>query len=280
MAYSELPTPPRPSDAGPSPSGAPKPRSLRALVFTYLPFALSALWAAIIVRLLIKDVRYAIPMLVLAALWVLPLYVMHRRQRALLLRGNAPDVLEAWTPMLERTPNPETMQPLLMATAYAANGWTDAAREALGRAHRGPAWAQAREQRLMVDVLLEAFDGDRAHALRLADDLAALPMPQTGIFLRRRVLSLRHGVGALVRAFNRCPEADDRERLLAARKASPLFFWAFTYAAAILAVDANDAAATRELLAGAPQWSPSSVFANFQRELATEIERIEAIRGA
>src|SRR5207248_11315565 len=100
----------------------------------YVPFVLSALWTAIIVRLLLRDIRYVLPLIALALLWAVPLYFVHQRQRAALMRGNVPDVLEAWTPMLERTPYPETMQPILMATAYAANGWTEAAREAMAHA--------------------------------------------------------------------------------------------------------------------------------------------------
>ena len=279
MTPSQVPSPPRPSDVRP-PQEAKRGGALRTIVFTYLPFVLSALWTAIIVRLVIKDVRYAIPVLVLAVLWVIPLYFQHRRQRDMLMRGNVPDVLEAWHPMLERTPYPETMQPILIATAYAANGWTEAAREALGRARKGgAAWDASIEQRLTMQTLLEAFDGDRARALGSAKELLAIPVPSVGIFLRRRITSLRHGIAAVARAFNRKAEPGDRELLLAAAKASPLFFWAFSYAAAVIAIDEGNAFEARRLITGAPQWSPSSVFAEFQKELVTEIARLEAARA-
>ena len=280
MALSEIPSPPRPSDVRNRPVPAPKPTPWRTAFVTYLPFVLSALWTAVIVRLLMKDLRYALPLLLLAALWVVPLYIQHRRQRAVLLRGNVPDVLEAWTPMIERSPHPETVQPILMSTAYAANGWTDAAREAIGRARKGAAWEASVEQRLVIEILCESFDGDRARALRAGGELTALPLPAAGMFLRRRIAALRTGVAALARAFNRGANPGDRALLQQAAKSSPLFFWAFSYAAAIDAIDEGDAADAKRLIAGAPHWSPSSVYAEFHREIEHEIARVEAITSA
>ena len=280
MALSEIPSPPRPSDVGNRPLPAPKPNPIRRAFFTYLPFVLSALWTAIIVRLLMKDLRYALPLLIVAGLWVIPLYIQHRRQRAILLRGNVPDVLAAWTPMIERSPHPETVQPILMATAYAANGWSDAAREAMGRARKGLAWEAATEQRLIVEILCESFDGDRTRAMRAGDELTALPLPPVGLFLRRRITALRTGVAALSRAFNRQPLPTDRALLQQAAKASPLFFWAFSYAAAIDAIDEGNGLEAKRLVEGAPRWSPTSVYAEFHREIEHEIARIEAITSA
>lgn len=278
MSLSEMPSPPRPSD-DPRPSQPPAKSPWRALL-AWVPFVLSALWTAIVVRLVMRDMRYLFPLVVLALLWAVPLYVVHRRRRAALMRGSVPDVLEAWTPMLERTPYPETMQPILMATAYAANGWTVAAREAMARAHRGPAFEAAREQRLVVDTLCEAFDGNRRRAVRTAEELVELELPTTGMILRRRIAVMRQGLLAMARAFDRSERSDDRTLLLSARKGSPLFHWAFTYAAAVAALDAGDPANARSLLVGAPDWSPSSVFAEFHREIATEIARVEAIKSA
>jgi hypothetical protein len=271
VALSETPTPPRPSDAGQRPR---EKRRLGRALLTWLPLVFSALWTAVIFRLLAKDWRYAIPLAASAVLWVIPAVLEHRRQRALLLRGNVPDVLEAWTPMIERTPYPETVQPILMATAYAANGWTDAAREAMARARRGPAWDAAAEQRLVVETLLDAFDGDRELAVCRATVLAGLPPPNAGIFLRRRIRNLRLGLGALARAFARRSSPRDRVLLRAAAKSSPLFFWAFRYAGAIFAIDHGRASLARKLIGGAPRWSPSSVFADFHREIEREIERL------
>jgi hypothetical protein len=229
-----------------------------------------------VLRLVAHDVRYAIPLVMLAAFWAVPVAVQRRRERRLLLAGDVARVLEAWSPMLARTPFPETMQPLMIGTAYAANGWTRSAREALEHARRGPAWAAAYEQRLVLETILEAFDGDRLFAVRRASELETLPLPAVGVFLRRRIAALRAGLGALARAFARAPRVDDYEVLLGAAKASPLFHWAFSYAAAIVAVDQRAPRAARRAIQGAPTWGPNSVFAEFHDEIASEIARLEA----
>jgi hypothetical protein len=278
VAFSELPSPPRPSGfeaGGPRPPGP-----LRLLVGTYLPFILSALWAAIVVRLIARDPRYAIPIAVLALLWLVPLGLARLRQRRMLMRGNVPEVLEAWAPMLATTPYPETIQPLLVATAYAANGWINQAREAMRRAQKGEAWSAAEEQRRIVDTLIESFDGDRERAVRLASDLVELPLPAVGVFLRRRIAALRAGLAALARAFARVAQPNDGRLLLAAAKSSPLFHWAFSYAAAVAAIDDGDADGARQAIAGAPSWPESSVFHAFHAELQQQIARIDAIRRA
>lgn len=280
MAFSELPSPPRPSGFHEQPSQQPSPTPLRLLVGTYLPFILSALWAAVVIRLVARDLRYAIPIALVALIWIVPMLVQRRRQRALLMRGNVPEVLEAWGPALQTTPYPETMQPLLIATAYAANGWTEQAREAIRRARKGEAWAAAEEQRRILDTLLEAFDGDRARALRVADELIGLPLPPVGVFLRRRIAALRAGLGALARSFNRVAGKNDRRLLTAAAQSSPLFYWAFSYAAAVAALDEGDVAAARRAISGAPVWPESSVFRSFHDEIEQQIARHEVIRAA
>lgn len=281
VAFSEFPTPPRPSGFQGQPDGGPKPPStVRLVVGTYLPFILSALWAAVVIRLVARDLRYAIPVLLVALIWIVPLAISRARQRKLLMRGNVPEVLEAWAPVLATTPYPETLQPLLIATAYAANGWVDQAREAARRAHKGEAWMAAEEQRRIVETLIEAFDGDRERAMRLGSELPEVPLPPVGIFLRRRIASLRAGLGALARAFNRSAHPGDRRLLLAAAKSSPLFHWAFSYAAAIVAIEESDAQGARRAIRGAPSWPSTSVFQNFHREIEQQIERIDAIERA
>lgn len=280
VAFSELPSPPRPSGLHEEPNGTPPPPSaLRLMVGTYLPFVLSALWAAMVVRLVARDPRYLLPVALVAVIWIVPMILHRRKQRALLLRGNVPEVLEAWAPALSTTPFPETMQPLLIATAYAANGWTEQAREASRRARKGEAWVAAEEQRHLLDVLLESFDGDRAKALQIADQLPDMPLPAVGLFLRRRIAGLRVGLGALARAFARVPRPGDVRLLNAAAASSPLFHWSFSYAAAIVAIDNNDAKAARKAIRGAPSWPQASVFHSFHAEIEQQIARIEAIKA-
>jgi hypothetical protein len=281
VAFSELPTPPRPSGFEGRASAGPRPPSaLRLLVGTYLPFVLSALWAAVVIRLIARDPRYAIPIGIVALIWIVPLAISRMRQKRMLLRGNVPEVLETWAPVLATTPYPETLQPLLIATAYAANGWVDQAREAARRSRKGEAWVAAEEQRRIVDTLLESFDGDRERAVRIASDLSAVPLPPVGIFLRRRISALRAGLGALARAFNRTAQPGDRRLLMAAAKSSPLFHWAFAYAAAIVAIDESDEKAAKRAIRGAPNWPSTSVFHNFHQEIESQIERIETIKRA
>jgi hypothetical protein len=252
---------------------------VESLLGTWLPFVLSAAWIALVIGLLLRDPRYAIPLGLLSAAWAIPVALQRHRERRILLGGNVARVLEAWTPQLSRAPFPETMQPLMIGTAYAANGWTRAARDALSRASRGPAWAAAYEQRLVLEVVLEALDGDRKFAVRRAAELSALPLPPTSIFLRRRVSALRAGLSALARAFARVPHVDDFEVLLAGAKASPVFHWAFSYAAAIVAIDQSAPQAARHAIAGAPRWSEDSVFASFHQEIESRIESIEITRA-
>jgi hypothetical protein len=233
-----------------------------------------------VIRLIARDLRYAIPIGIVALFWIVPLAISRLRQKRMLLRGNVPEVLEAWAPVLATTPFPETIQPLLIGTAYAANGWVNQAREAVRRAHKGEAWSAADEQRRIVETLLETFDGDRERAMRIANELPDLPLPPVGVFLRRRIAALRLGMGALARAFARSPNSGDRRLLMAAAKSSPLFHWAFSYAAAIVAVDEGDAKGARKLLNGAPNWPQTSAFNGFHAEIEQQIARIEAIAKA
>jgi hypothetical protein len=159
------------------------------------------------------------------------------------------------------------MAPLLKATAYASYGWTHAGRRALDRAVRGPAWDAAIEQRLYVETLLDAFEGDRESALAKATALEAMPAPATGLFARKRVARLREGLAAFARAFAHASREGDAAVLKRAAGASPLVHWAMRYAAAILAVDGGKQAEARALLAGAPEWPAESAFREYHDEL-------------
>jgi hypothetical protein len=162
------------------------------------------------------------------------------------------------------------MAPLLKATAYAAYGWIDAARRALERAVRGPAWDAAIEQRLFVETLLDTFEGDRDAAIRKAQALEALPMPSAGPFARRRVAILRRGLAAMTRAFAHTSREGDARILSRAAGASPLVHWAMRYAAAIVAVDRGRARDVQALLSGAPNWPNESAFQTYHSELLAQ----------
>src|ERR1700722_6215784 len=163
---------------------------------------------------------------------------------------------------------PETMAPLMAATAYASYGWIDAARGALQRAVKGPAWEAALEQRLFVETLLDTFEGERQMAMAKAEALALLPLPDAGPLARRKVALLRRGLGALVRAFAHESRREDERVLKTAASASPLIHWAMRYARAVVAIDGGRSADARELLVGAPSWPKESAFRLFHDELA------------
>jgi hypothetical protein len=244
---------------------SPAPRPPRVLVF--LPVAVAASSAVLAAQVIGRDPRLALPLLLLGALLFAPILVGRWRMRQLLLSGDVERVIGAWEGSIAGLANRETMAPLLQATAYASYGWVDAARRALERAAKGPAWDAAFEQRLFVETLLDTFEGEREQAQRKAQVLETLPMPAAGPLARRRIALLRRGLAAMARAFAHTSVAGDRSALARAAAASPLAHWAMRYAQAVVAVDAGDADRVRSLLSGAPAWPPESAFHVYHDEL-------------
>jgi hypothetical protein len=220
-----------------------------------------------LLRMSLDDWRYLFPTAAVMGVTVLPAWLARRRIKRVLLSGDVHGVLRAWQPTMDRVPHPETMAPLMIATAYASYGWLDAARTALSRAVKGPAWEAAREQRLFIETLLCTFEGERETALEKLRELERLPLPARGVLVRRRVGHVRQGMAALVRAFGHESDAADRKRLERAAAASPIVHWAMRYAEAILAIDQGERARARALLQAAPDWPAQSAFASFHAEL-------------
>lgn len=247
----------------------PSPRRFRLLGL--MPLVVSALCAALAAEAAWREPRYLLPFLAITVLMGAPSYFARRRMRRLLMSGDVGRVLGTWKGSIERVMYPETMAPLMMATAYAAYGWIEAARGALSRAVKGPAWDAALEQRLFVETLLDTFEGDRLVALQKAEALERMPMPVRGIFARRRIALLRRGVAALARAFAHRSLGSDGKLLRAAAKASPLIHWAMRYAAAIVAVDRGDRDEAVRLLEKAPAWPAQSAFRTFHDELVSQV---------
>lgn len=243
---------------------APRPSSFARIL---LPVAVAALSALLAAQMIGHDPRFLAPLLAFAVLLFAPAVIGRRRMRRLLMSGDVERVIGTWEGSIQRVPHRETMAPLLQATAYASYGWIEAARRALGRAVRGPAWEAALEQRLFVETLLDTFEGDRERAVRKAQALEALPMPQAGLLARRRVALLRRGLAALARAFAHASHEGDAKVLAKAAGASPLVHWAMRYAAAILAVDRGRTGDVPLLLSGAPVWPPESAFHEYHAEL-------------
>jgi hypothetical protein len=232
-----------------------------------LPFAFAALASVLCAQLIARDPRFAAPLAVVGALLMVPAVVGRWRTRQLLMSGDAERVIGAWEGAFGGVPHPETMAPLLKATAYASYGWIDAGRRALDRAVRGPAWDAAIEQRLYIETLLDAFEGDRESALAKARALEAMPAPAAGPLARKRVARLREGLAAFARAFAHASREGDAAALKRAAGASPLVHWAMRYASAILAVDGGRWAEARALLASAPEWPKESAFREYHDEL-------------
>ena len=234
---------------------------------SYLPLFITAICAALLAHRAIGDPRYLAPLGALVVLMFLPALLGRRRMKRLLMSGDVKRVLGTWEGSIERIMYPETMAPLIAATAYASYGWVEAARSALSRAAKGPAWEAALEQRLFVETLLDTFEGDRDAALEKAQELQQMPIPHGGVLARRRVASLRRGLGAVARAFAHQSTRADVKVLAKAADASPLVHWAMRYAAAIVAVDQGKVRDVRDLLAGAPEWPKESAFRVFHEEL-------------
>jgi hypothetical protein len=243
------------------------PQRRRSRPLVILPLAVAGLSAVLVAQVVARDPRYLVPLLGLAAIMLLPTMLGRWRMRKLLMSGDVERLIGTWAGSVERVPHAETTAPLLHATAYASYGWIEAARRALSRAVKGPAWEAAFEQRLFVETLLDTFEGDRDAAMRKARELEALPMPPAGPAARRRVARLRSGLAAFARAFAHESRDGDARVLAKAAGTSPLMHWAMRYAAAIVAVDCGRARDVRALLCGAPEWPPQSAFHTYHHEL-------------
>jgi hypothetical protein len=240
--------------------------------FFFLPLALAAVSAILAAQVVGRDPRLAVPLAALGALLVVPAYVGRWRMRRLLMSGDVQRVIGTWNGSIDRIAHAETMAPLLHATAYAAYGWAEAGRHALDRAAKGPAWEAAIEQRLFVETLLDAFEGERDLAVRKGETLEALPLPAVGPFARRRITLLRRGIAALARAFAHTSHEGDARLLVKAAAASPLVHWAMRYAQAIVALDAGKPAEVSSILAHAPAWPAESAFREYHEELLLKAE--------
>jgi hypothetical protein len=237
----------------------------------FLSFASVALFALVAARLVIHDHRYVFAIALIVVAFIVPSWLARRRMKRLLISGDVPRILGSWSSALHRVTHPETMAPLMTATAYAAYGFIDHARTALERAARGPAWDAAVEQRLFVEALLDVYEGERLRAMTKASELEQLPLPDSSFWMRRKISLLRRGVGALARAFAHRTKPEDEQVLRDAASSSPLVYWAMRYAEAVVLVDNGRKDEARELLAGAPSWPKESAFRSFHDELVSQL---------
>ncbi len=106
-------------------------------------FAVAALSAALAAQMVGRDPRSVVLLVGFGVILVVPSLIGRLRMRRLLMSGDVERVIGTWAASIRRVRHPETMTPLLHATAYAAYGWNVAARRALDRAAKGPAWDAA-----------------------------------------------------------------------------------------------------------------------------------------
>ena len=236
-----------------------------------ITFAVVLLAALTVARMASHDPRVLIGVGLVAVGFGVPMLLSRRRMRQLLLSGDVPRILGTWQASLRRVTYPETMAPLMSATAYAAYGFIDKARTALSRAARGPAWDAAVEQRLFVEALLEVYEGDRLRAMTKASELESLPLPRASFWMRRKIALLRRGIAAMARAFAHESRRDDERLLLRVSRSSPLVHWAMRYAGAVLLVDRGKKTDALALIAAAPEWPKESAFQAFHEELNSTI---------
>jgi hypothetical protein len=243
------------------------PRPQRPLLPGALfPVAAAALCTVLVAQTVGRDSRHWLPLLALLAFMLIPAPLARLRMRKLLMSGDVERLIKSWQASISGS-DASPLAPLVRATAYAAYGWTEAARRALDRAKPGPVWEAALDQRMFVEALLDTFEGDREAAMSKAAALEAMPLSGTGLFARRRIHLLRRGLTALTRAFAHTSNANDPSLLARAAKASPLVHWAMRYAAAIVAVDSGRVRDVAGLLSDAPAWPRESAFREYHDEL-------------
>lgn len=240
-------------------------------VVAQIPVLLSAGLVALAIILAPEYPGVALLLVLASCTAIIPPVVARIRFRRILLSGDVERVLAAWRGALGSRPHAHDAEPLVAAIAFAAYGWVDEARLWLQRARCRRLAGATEEQRLFVQTLVEAFDGDRSEAVQMADAIAALPVPDVGARLQRRVILLRSSLGALARAFAHTARPGDLEVLEAAAHASPLVSWAMRYAAAIVAVDRNELSRARRFIDGAPSWPQESAFRRFHAELEQQL---------
>jgi len=238
-----------------------------------IAFVVSAALAALALRVTWDEPFAGVGILLLIAVGVGSRVWARRRLERTMRSGDLNAVLRRWGSAVETVPHPETMGPLMLATAFAAHGWVDHAREHLVRAVRGPAWEAALEHRLFLDTLLFTFEGESTEARRAALRLERLPLPVTEASMAEQITSLRRALAALQRAFAREPDGGDTELMLEVGGHSPLVHWPMRYGAAINLIHAGAPSEALHIVSEAPAWPVQSYFRVFHAAIQAEVER-------
>lgn len=235
-------------------------------------FIASAAAVAYSIRLVLAGRWVLASTFVLLALplLVVPEFLERRRRRAVYRSGNVAEIVE--TALMEMGESDNQQIALQRALALAALGVTGPARIALQTwSHRNPS-DEEYERLLVVEVLIEAFDGEHTGAYRRAVALSSLPRPDTRA-ADRRSSAVRECMNAIVRAFDGRAEPGDLDRLLRGPEVLPVLHWVTRYAAAAVCSQRGAQDAVAALLAGAPIWPEESAFALLHRDLTRGLRR-------
>jgi hypothetical protein len=205
---------------------------------------------------------------------VVPELLERSRRRAVYRSGNVREVLDA---ALSEGCRSESAIVLKRALAFASLGVTGPARLALQGRPKKALSEDEREELLMIEALVEAFDGEHTNAHRRIAALELLPLTEG---FEKRSRALRQCLAAIVRAFDGHSEDGDLELLLKGRDNYPILHWATCYAAAVLCARRGERGLVRALLTGAPKWSNDSAFELLHRDLMSDLETIDTRKVA
>lgn len=243
-----------------------------------LRFIASAAAVAYAIRALVygRYVLVALMVLLAFATVFVPEVLERMRRRAVYRSGNVRDILH--TALLETDSESENSVTLKRALAFAALGVTGPARLALQSRPRRALSDEEREELLIIEALVEAFDGEHTNATRRVAALELLPLPTGGA--ERRARSVRRCLAAIVRAFDGRSEQDDLEVLVRGPEVLPILYWATRYAAAAVCAQRGARDAVQTLLAEAPAWPEESAFSLLHRDLLGDLEEAAERRVA
>ena len=87
---------------------------------SYIPLLVTGICAVLLAHMAMRDPRCFVPLAVILVLTFLPAFLGRRRMRRLLISGDVKRVLGSWEASIRRVMHPETMAPLIAATAYAS----------------------------------------------------------------------------------------------------------------------------------------------------------------
>ncbi len=245
--------------------GTPQPTPRLAVLCGWIAYVVSAALVSLVVHISLQSVTALVFASLAFAVFVWNRRRTRRRALALLRQGDLTELIGAWLTAYEDNGQPAELEPLFRATALAAHGETRRARQIIGLLPDGP-WQQAVEQRMIVETLLDAIDGNRERAMSVAATMSQLPLP-AGRFARARAETRRAALQALARIFADRGRRDDLRWLRAARVQNPLLQLPLYYAEVVLLLQQGKLIAARHKLSFLPALPPENAFSVLRADL-------------